>query len=118
LIDLEKLVLGCVNCFTYTLGEGLGKWGVRLGCFEFLPSVKVFHDLEKAQRGRADAEDKTERGVSQRGVSQRGGPSLWPDEEYHNEETKRQQVLVQQRGNLTRRAISRSEIHWLNMTEE
>ena len=30
-----------MNCFTYTLWEGLGKWGVRLGHFEFLPCVII-----------------------------------------------------------------------------
>jgi hypothetical protein len=80
--------------------------------------LKVFHDLEKAQRGGADAEDKTERGVSRRGVIRRGGPSLWPDEEYHDEEMNDDEVFVRQGGNPTRRAISRSEMHWLNTTEE
>jgi hypothetical protein len=56
--------------------------------------LKVFHDLEKAQGGGADAEDKTARGVSRRGVIRRRGPSLWPDEEYHDEEMNDDEVFV------------------------
>jgi hypothetical protein len=83
------------------------------------PLLKVFHDLEKAQRGGADAEDKTERGVSRRGVIRRGGPSFWPDEEYRDEEMNNEEVGCPTRRQPDEKGhFKKSEIYWLNTTEE